>query len=216
MIFSQDGMTVVHSHPAENEETDRLLSEGIIHFTGRFPKAGLYRAFTQFKRGGEINTLSFTLDVGQSLVAATFVTSEFAMLHEVPCVYCKLMVVQNTETQDNEVVLQFGNKRIEYRCVYCAIADSTRYNTDIVIYAPSEKVGHPVIILRKDGKWSTRSEKAVFINMFKEHPQCAELSRAFHTKEAFDAYVAKHEIENPKALMLEQLVEAILKPKDDN
>ncbi len=214
MIFSQDGMTVVHSHPAENEETDRLLNEGIIHFTGRFPKAGLYRAFTQFKRGGEIKTLSFTLDVGQTLVSNTFTSTGLGMLHEVPCQYCKLMVVQNTDTQDNEVVLQFGNKRIEYRCVYCAIADSTRYKVDITIYAPSEKVGEPVIILRRDGKWSTRSEEAVFINMFKEHPQCAELSRAFHTKEAFDAYVAKHEIEDPKALKLDQLVEAILKPKD--
>lgn len=137
-----------------------------------------------------------------------------AVLHEVPCQYCKLMVVQNTETQDNEVVLQFGNKRIEYRCVYCAIADSPRYNMDIIIYAPSEKIGEPVIILRKDGKWSTRSEKAVFINSFKEHAHCAELSRAFHTKEAFDAYAEKHKVNEPKALKLDELVAAILKPKD--
>jgi hypothetical protein len=136
-----------------------------------------------------------------------------AVVHEVPCQFCNLMVVQNTETQDNEVVLQFGNKKIEYRCVYCAISDSGRYRGDIVIYAPSEKVGAPVIILRKEGKWATRSEQAVFINMFKEHPQCAELSRAFHTREAFDAYVAKHKVENPKALKLDELVEAILKPK---
>lgn len=147
---------------------------------------------------------------------ALFLTTNLsaAAFHEVPCQFCKLVVVQNTETQDNEVVLQFGNKRIEYRCVYCAIADSGRYKGDIVVYAPSEKVGEPVIILRKEGKWTTRSENAVFINMFEEHPRCAELSRAFHTREAFDAYVVKHKIENPKALKLNELVETILKPKD--
>lgn len=63
MIFSKDGRTVVHSHPAENEETHELLRQGVIHFTGRFPKAGLYRAFSQFKRGGEIKTLSFTIHI---------------------------------------------------------------------------------------------------------------------------------------------------------
>lgn len=137
-----------------------------------------------------------------------------AVVHEVPCQFCKLMVVQNTETQDNEVVLQFGNKKIEYRCVYCAIADSGRYRGDIVIYAPSEKVGEPVIIFRKEVKCTTRSEKAVFLNMFKDHPQCAELSRAFHTHEAFNAYVAERKVKNPKALKLDELVETILKPKE--
>ncbi|MCW5945868.1 MAG: FixH family protein [Fimbriimonadales bacterium] len=65
MIFSKDGMTVVHSHPAENEDTEKRLKEGVIHFTGRFPKPGLYRAFSQFKRGGEIKTLSYTLEIKQ-------------------------------------------------------------------------------------------------------------------------------------------------------
>lgn len=63
MIFSKDGMTVVHSHPAESEETIDLLKIGVIHFTGRFPKPGLYRAFSQFKRGGEIKMLSFTINI---------------------------------------------------------------------------------------------------------------------------------------------------------
>ncbi len=63
MIFSQDGQTVVHSHPADGEENAKLVKEGELRFTGRFPKAGRYRAFVQFQRGESIHTIPFTLDV---------------------------------------------------------------------------------------------------------------------------------------------------------
>ncbi len=63
MIFSQDGQTVVHSHPADGEENQRLVKEGELRFTGRFPKAGVYRAFVQFQRGEHIHTIPFTIEV---------------------------------------------------------------------------------------------------------------------------------------------------------
>lgn len=63
MIFSQDGQTVVHSHPADGEEDRARVKQGEIRFSGRFPKAGMYRAFVQFKRGGFIHTIPFTLEV---------------------------------------------------------------------------------------------------------------------------------------------------------
>lgn len=63
MIFSQDGQTVVHSHPEESEAMDRLVKQGEIRFNGRIPKPGLYRAFAQFKRNGQIVTLPFTLSL---------------------------------------------------------------------------------------------------------------------------------------------------------
>lgn len=58
MIFSSDGQTVVHSHPASEEVID-----GTVKFSARFPKAALYRAFAQFQRGGSVRTLSFTIEV---------------------------------------------------------------------------------------------------------------------------------------------------------
>ncbi len=134
-----------------------------------------------------------------------------ASAHEGDCPYCKLKLVQNTKEQDNEVVLKTGNKRIEYRCMYCVIKDQNRYKGDLVVYAPSEKVGEPVVLKRTGGKW-TAPEGAVFLNTFKKHVDCAELSRAFSSKTAFNVYVAKHKIEGAKALTFAEFEEAVTKP----
>ena len=59
MIFSQDGKTVVHSHPKE----DSSSKPGIVQFNARFPKPGWYRAFGQFQRAGKVLTVPFTFEV---------------------------------------------------------------------------------------------------------------------------------------------------------
>ena len=46
---------------------------------------------------------------------------------------------------------RFGRKRIEYRCVYCALSDAKSYNGDITILAPSELKGKPVLLTREGG-----------------------------------------------------------------
>jgi hypothetical protein len=135
----------------------------------------------------------------------------WCVAHETDCPYCKLPVLQNTEQLDNEVVVKFGNKRIEYRCIACVILDQKRYTGDLIVYAPSEKIGEPVVIKRIAGKWST-SEGVVLINQFKKHADCAQLSRAFHSRNAFDAFVTKNQIVEPKALTLEQFLIEVLKP----
>lgn len=63
MIFHKDGQTVVHSHPKEDEENNALVKKGIVRFSGRFPKPGLYRAYAQFDWRGGIRTLGFTVEV---------------------------------------------------------------------------------------------------------------------------------------------------------
>jgi YHS domain-containing protein len=63
MIIHEDGQTVVHSHPKEDEETHALVKKGEVLFTARFPKPGRYTAYSQFKRGGQIKTLGYTLQV---------------------------------------------------------------------------------------------------------------------------------------------------------
>ena len=133
--------------------------------------------------------------------------------HEGDCPYCKLKLVQNTKDQDNEVVLKFGNKRIEYRCVYCVVKDQARYKSDLVVYAPSEKVGEPVVMKRTDGKWSA-PEGSVFLNTFTKHANCAELSRAFSTKDAFSAYAKQHGAETAKPLKLDEFIALVTKPTD--
>ncbi len=134
-----------------------------------------------------------------------------ASAHEADCPYCKLKVVQNTKTQDNEVVVKVGNKRIEYRCIYCVIKDQKRYKGDLVVYTPSEKVGEPVVLKRIDGKW-TGPEGAVFLNTFKKHAQCAELSRAFSSAAALDKYVKENKVTDAKALSLAEFITLVTKP----
>lgn len=63
MIFSKDGQTVVHSHPAHGAENDALVKKGEMRFNGRFPKPGVYRVFAQFQRKGIIHTIPFTIEV---------------------------------------------------------------------------------------------------------------------------------------------------------
>jgi YHS domain-containing protein len=63
MIFHQDGLTVVHSHPAENEENEAQVKQGMVHFTGRFPKPGLYKVYAQFDWRGAVRTLGFAIEV---------------------------------------------------------------------------------------------------------------------------------------------------------
>ncbi len=63
MIFHQDGMTVVHSHPAEDAENEALVKEGVVRFSGRFPKAGLYKVYAQFDWRGAVRTLGFAIEV---------------------------------------------------------------------------------------------------------------------------------------------------------
>lgn len=63
MIIHEDGSTVVHSHPKDDEATRALVKKGEVLFTGRFPKPGRYIAYAQFQRAGQIKTLGFTLEV---------------------------------------------------------------------------------------------------------------------------------------------------------
>jgi len=63
MIIHQDGKTFVHSHPAEDAAAIRLLKSGEVRFNARFPRAGIYKAWAQFQRAGQVVTLPFVFEV---------------------------------------------------------------------------------------------------------------------------------------------------------
>ena len=63
MIVHQDGETFVHSHPAEDAAAVALAKKGEVRFTARFPRAGVYKAWAQFQRGGRVSTVSFVFEV---------------------------------------------------------------------------------------------------------------------------------------------------------
>ncbi|GAB4462518.1 MAG: hypothetical protein OHK0029_29520 [Armatimonadaceae bacterium] len=147
------------------------------------------------------------------LLSAVFGASPLtAFAHETECPFCTLPVVQDTETQDNEVVLRYGRKRIEYRCVYCALAEaqSDRYSGDVTILAPSELKGKPVVITRKDGKWSVGPDKAVFVAVKNSHKHCQTTYRAFTNRAAFDQHIEKNAelLRDAKPLTLEEMLRA--------
>jgi hypothetical protein len=133
-----------------------------------------------------------------------------ALAHEAKCPYCKLDVVQDTKEQDNEVILRYGNKRIEYRCVMCAIAQAkTKFKNDVTILAPSNVKGKPVTITRVNGEWKTDPEGALFVSVKGSHTECQIRYRAVASKEEFEKYVqANHEIlKDAKPLTLKEMVE---------
>lgn len=140
--------------------------------------------------------------------AATMIVPATAFAHDADCPFCKLKVVQDTKEQDNEVVLRYGRKRIEYRCVYCALAEaqSDQYKGNLRILAPSEIKGKPVLIERTDGKWSVPAG-AVFVGVKDSHKHCATTYRAFTTKAAFEAHVKKNPVllKDAKTLTFEEL-----------
>ncbi|MFN0118439.1 MAG: hypothetical protein ACKVQC_09145 [Elusimicrobiota bacterium] len=114
--------------------------------------------------------------------------------HEADCPYCELPLVQNTKEIDNEVVLKYGKKRIEYRCVLCAIADAKKsYSGDVTILAPTELKGKTVEINRKNGVWASPQE-VLFIGEKVKHRYCEIGYRALSSKEAFSSYVKKNKV----------------------
>lgn len=64
-IVSADLEDAVHSHPIAPLASEGGPTEGgpTVVFRQRFPRAGLYRLWTQFQRGGEVETVSFTVAV---------------------------------------------------------------------------------------------------------------------------------------------------------
>ena len=64
MIIHEDGQTVVHSHPAEDEAGIAKSRSGTVVFSARFPKPGLYKAWGQFQRNGSVVTIPFVFPVG--------------------------------------------------------------------------------------------------------------------------------------------------------
>ncbi len=161
------------------------------------------RGFTRFS---SIVALSAIL-LGPAMLATT------ARAHDAECPYCKLKLKQATKEMDYEVVVKMGNKRIEYRCAYCVIADAKRYKNDLVVYFPSEKKGEPIIVKRTEGKWSA-PEGTVFLNGFKKHADCADLSRAFSSKAALTKYAMAMNVSEVKAMSVDDFVTMVTKPKE--
>jgi len=131
------------------------------------------------------------------------------LAHEADCPFCSLPVVQDTDKQDNEVKLRYGRKRIEYRCVFCAIseAQSEYKDGDVTIAAPSEKKGAPIVIKREGGQWSAPAG-IVFVAKKMNHKYCQVSYRVFSSRAAFDAYVKQHkdQLEDAKPLTLAEMV----------
>lgn len=133
----------------------------------------------------------------------------YVQAHEAECPHCELDVVQDTPEQDNETAIHYGKKRIEYRCVLCAIADAEKsYTGDLTVLAPSEIKGKPVQVARKSGKWSA-PEGTVFVGKKVKHRYCETGYRAFTSKAAFDTHVKMNKVllKDAQPLSLAEMVE---------
>ena len=160
--------------------------------------------------------------ITRGLCAAALATPAYiaipAFAHEAPCPYCNMSVTQDTAAQDNEVALKIGRKRIEYKCVYCALADAkTAYTGDLSILAPSEKKDEPVKLLRQNGKWSPAAttggtNEAAFVLPGKiKHKICDQQARAFTSTAAAQKYIDanKANLGDAKPLTLDAMLAQI-------
>lgn len=108
-----------------------------------------------------------------------------AFAHEAPCPYCNISVSDDTAS-----VLNVGRKRIEYKCVYCALAEAqSEYKGDLKVTSPSEKKGQPVVLKRTSGGWSALPASAFFVMPARlKHKICQAQARAFTTQAAATAF----------------------------
>jgi hypothetical protein len=149
------------------------------------------------------------------VLAALFLTTSAPgrlLAHEAECPHCEMDVAQDTPEQDNETALKYGKKRIEYRCVMCAIADAEKsYTGDLTVLAPSEIKGKPVQVARKGGQWSA-PEGTVFVGKKVKHRYCEIGYRAFTSQAAFDTHVKKNKVllKDAKPLTLAEMVKISL------
>jgi hypothetical protein len=58
VLISADGKEYVHVHPHEKPAT-----EGKVEFEASFPKAGLYKGWGQFQRGGKVHVVPFVVKI---------------------------------------------------------------------------------------------------------------------------------------------------------
>jgi len=64
LILSEDMRDYIHSHPFEGPDSDISKGGGPnVTFEGYMPRAGRYRAWSQFQRNGEVITVPFTVNV---------------------------------------------------------------------------------------------------------------------------------------------------------
>ena len=61
VLVHEDGVTYVHSHPDDTRSD--VGRDGVVPFVARFAKAGRYRCWAQFQRGGKVLTTDFVVEV---------------------------------------------------------------------------------------------------------------------------------------------------------
>jgi hypothetical protein len=58
VIISADGKLYVHAHAVEGKSAN-----GVVEFAAHFTQAGIYKAWGQFQRAGQVYTVPFVLKV---------------------------------------------------------------------------------------------------------------------------------------------------------
>ena len=156
-----------------------------------------------------MKTLSRRSFLAAVVLAAAIFPFYSASAREADCPYCDRAITQDTATRDNKTVLKYGKKRIEYKCVYCAVSEAkTEYSKgDLSISAPSEKKGAPVIIKRVDGKWSAPAGAVFVADKPLKHKVCQVTARAFTSKRAAESYIKAKKL-TTSPMTLAQLVDA--------
>ncbi len=76
-----------------------------------------------FKTNSTRRFLTSSVTLSLALTALTGLLPLPALAHG-NCPVCKLAVLADTKDQDNETGIRIGKRRIDYRCVYCALSEA--------------------------------------------------------------------------------------------
>ena len=133
------------------------------------------------------------MKVAMLLLGITALSGAAANAHNhgqgVECAYCEIDVAPA-----DVVTMTHAGKVHKYKCVYCALDEAQgKYKSgNVVVSAPSEKKGKPVVIRRVGGKWISPAG-ASFVGPAKlRHPICHIQYRAFTSRAAAQAHIAKN------------------------
>ena len=133
-------------------------------------------------------TTALALGIGVTFGGVAFCGAT-ASAHGVECAYCEIDVAPA-----DVVTMTHAGKVHKYKCIYCALdeAQGEYKSGNVVVTSPSEKKGKPVVIRRVAGKWISPAG-ATFVGPAKlRHPICHIQYRAFTSRAAAQAHIAKN------------------------
>jgi hypothetical protein len=121
------------------------------------------------------------------------------------CAHCSMSLPDGAEAWRTATVMAEGWS-MRVRCALCARDMAAQVKGRAILRLPTEDPGRKLVLISDEqGNLSTEMTGVVFLEAEGGHPKCADWSRAFTSRAAFEAYVKAHpEYAGAKPLTLDE------------